>query len=396
MTDTLRSLPMNRSNPFDPPNELTSLTSTEPLSRLRYPDGHVGWLVTGYDLACAVLADGRFSSRSEFKRMPVRRPGTDPFYGHPALPGWLVDMDRPEHTRIRRALGAHFTDRRIRAGLTGSVTGIVRQCLRTMSADGPTADLVQSFALPVPSLVICELLGVPVAERAEFQHQSGILFSLDSMASDASAAMRSLDDFLRILVAHRRTDPGPDVLSSLVIRSDLTTPEIAGAGVLLLTAGHETTANSISLSVFTLLCDPEQRARLPLDAMDGAVEELLRYLTVFHFGVPRAPLEDVEIAGELIRKGESVTVSLSAANRDPGRFPQPHVLDLRRSGPPHLAFGYGMHKCIGRRLALLEMRIALHGLFTEFPSLRLACRPDEVPLAVDMGIYGVHALPVSW
>lgn len=394
-TDGAVEYSVARRTPFDPP---VALRTAGRLRRLRCPDGHLGWLVTDDRLARAVLADARFSARSEFKRPPVRRPGIEPFYGAPALPGWLVDMDRPEHTRIRRALALHFSARRVRATLTGRVADIVGEHLDAMVAGGSPADLVSAFALPVPSLVICELLGVPYADRAWFQQLGAALFSLDSSSGDAAAAMAELDAYLRLLVTRRRADPAGDLLSDLGARGDLDVAEIAGAGVLLLTAGHETTANCLSLAVFALLTDPDQRAALPTDShrMADAVEDLLRYLTVFHLGVPRTPLVDVELAGETLRAGETITVALSVANRDPDRFADPDRLDLRRPAGSHLAFGHGLHQCIGQHLARLELQVALHALFTRLPGLRLACAPDDVELATDMGVYGLHGLPIAW
>lgn len=275
---------------------------------------------------------------------------------------------------------------------------LVDERLTAMADSRPPADLVERFALPVTSLAICELLGVPYGERAAFQRDSALLFSLDASAEDAALAMDRLDGFLRELTRSRRTRPGDDVLSMLVEDGTLSTEEIAGAGVLLLTAGHETTASSLALGTFALLSHPEQLAALKRDPAlaDNAVEELLRYLTIFHFGVPRTPLVDVELGGRLLRAGESVTVSLSAANRDPAKFADPDRLDLSRRTSGHLAFGHGIHQCLGRNLARIEMRVAFPALFRRFPDLALAVPPEEVPLAGDMGFYGVHRLPVTW
>ncbi|MEV4557893.1 cytochrome P450 [Kitasatospora sp. NPDC049285] len=391
------TLPTRREGFFDPPPELGRLGEQAPLHRLRYPDGHLGWLVTGHALARTVLADPRFSARSELKRAPVARPGTDPFYGRAALPGWLVDMDPPDHTRIRRLLTPEFTAHRMKR-LAPRITQIVDERLTVMERQGRGADLVAEFALPVPSLVICELLGVPAAMRDRFQHESNRLFRLESSADEASEAMDWLDGFLRELAEHRRTSPADDLLSRLAADGTLSTDEIAGTGVLLLTAGHETTAGSLSLGTFALLSHPDQLAALRADPAlaDNAVEELLRYLTIFHFGVPRTPLEDVELAGRLLRAGESVTVSLSAANRDPEAFPDPDRLRLDRRTAAHMAFGHGIHQCIGQNLARTEMRIGFPALLRRFPGLRLAVPPEAVPLNHDMGFYGVHRLPVTW
>lgn len=389
--------PTVRENPFDLPSELDRLRE-QPLSRLRYPDGHFGWLVTDYELARAVLVDPRFSARSELKRSPVARPGVNPFYGRRANPGWLVDMDRPEHTRIRRMLATHFSSRRVQGRLWESTAATVDEHLGMMRAAGPPAELVTAFALPVASLVICEVLGVPASERATFQRLSAVLFSLRSTSVEVGQAMASLEEMLRELTSLRTREPRDDVLSALARDSDLRPEEIVGVGTLLLTAGHETTSNSMALATFRLLCSPEQRRLIPSDVrkMTGPVNELLRYLTVFHLGVPRTPTEDVELAGVTLRAGESVTVSLAAANRDPAHFADPDALNLERDPKWHLAFGHGMHQCVGQHLARMELALALHGLFTHFSTLRLDCESAEVPLSTDMGVYGVHALPVAW
>lgn len=395
--DTPVRHPTVRENPFDPPPELGTYREDGALRRLRYPDGHLGWLVTSHTLARAILSDRRFSARSETKRAPVARPGADPFFGVPALPGWLVDMDPPQHTRIRRLLTGRFTVRRMKE-LRPRIEALVEDHLEAMARTGPPADLVTQFALPVPSLVICELLGVPSAERAVFQRDSATLFSLEVSAEEASAAMDRLDGLLRDLTEYRRGHPEDDLLSALVQDGTLATEEIAGLGVLLLTAGHETTASSLSLGTFALLSHPDQLDRLKGDPslVDGAVEELLRYLTIFHFGVPRTPLEDVELAGHVLHEGESVTVSLPAANRDPQQFARPDELDIGRRAQGHMAFGYGIHQCIGQNLARVEMRIAFPALFQRFPTLALGVPREEVPLSSDMGFYGVHRLPVTW
>ncbi|MEW2620507.1 cytochrome P450 [Streptomyces sp. NPDC048106] len=387
--------PTVRLNPFDPPPELAKYRQDEPVRRMRYPDGHTGWLVTSHALARRLLTDARFSARSEYKRAPVSRPGADPFYGAPALPGWLVDMDAPEHTRLRQQLAGKFTARRIRE-MRPRVEAIVDELLSAMAEQGGPVDLVQSFALPVPSLVICELLGVPYADRAEFQRNSEIIFSLRATAAEASQAMDRLYGFLRAI--SEGGGDGDGLLSTLAADGTLDAEEIAGVGVLLLTAGHESTSSSLALSTLALLAHPQELAAFRDDPSitDNAVEELLRYLSVFHFGVPRTPLEDVEFEGHLMRAGESVTLSIPAANRDPGWFADPDRLDFTRKTSGHMAFGYGIHQCLGQNLVRMEMRTALPALLRRFPTLALAVPPEEVPLASDMSVYGVHRLPVTW
>ncbi|GAA4240038.1 cytochrome P450 [Actinomadura meridiana] len=390
--------PTVRPAPFDPPPELGEDREQAPIRRMRYPDGHIGWLVTSHSLARSMLSDPRFSARSEFKRAPVARPGAEPFYGAPALPGWLVDMDAPEHTRLRQRLAGKFTARRMRE-MRPVIDRIVDELLTDMERQGPPVDLVESYALPVPSRMICELLGVPYGDREEFQGNSEQLFSLKVTAEEASAAMDRLYTFLRELAKGRTAGRPEGLLSMLAEDGTLDAEEIAGVGVLLLTAGHESTSSSLALSTFALLSHPDQLARMMNDPslVDNTVEELLRYLTVFHFGVPRTPLEDLEFAGQQLKAGESITVSLPAANRDPRWFKDsPDTFDVERRTTGHLAFGYGIHQCLGQNLVRMEMRSALPALFARFPNLALAIPPEDVPLSTDMSVYGAHSLPVTW
>jgi cytochrome P450 len=388
--------PTHRSTPFDPPGELAHDREHEPVRRLRYPDGHVGWLVSNHALARRVLADQRFSARSDFKRSPISRPSAEPFYGAPALPGWLVDMDPPEHTRIRRQLASYFTARRMRE-LREHIGKVVAGLLADIGGRKRPVDLVSAYALPVPSLMICELLGVPYDAREAFQRDSEILFSLNAVAADATAAMDRLYDFLRDLSRSGARLDG--ILAKLRGDGNLDNEEIAGIGVLLLTAGHESTSSSLALSMYALLSHPHQLAKFRADPalVDNAVEELLRYLTVFQLGVPRTPLIDVEFAGQLFRAGETITVSLQAANRDPAWFGDGcDHLDIERRASGHMAFGFGIHQCLGQNLVRIEMRAALPALFAKFPKLSLAVDPADIRMASDMSVYGVHRLPVTW
>ncbi|MGX8906990.1 cytochrome P450 [Streptomyces netropsis] len=379
--------------PFDPPAELADLRERQPLTRLRYPDGHLGWLATGHSTVRAISADTRFSSRYELMHYPF--PGMEGVEIPPATVGDLTGMDQPEHTRYRRLLAGKFTVRRMRA-LTERVEQITAEHLDAMERQGPSVDLVQAFAYPVPALMICELLGVPGAVRRTFMERAAAISAPEATPDEQTAALTGLGVFFRELVEDKRAQPTDDVLSDLTT-SDLTDEELAGIAAFLLAAGLDTTANMIGLGTFALLTHPEQAAALRADPglADQAVEELLRYLTITHTGV-RTALEDVELDGQLIRLGESVTISNQAANRDPARFEDPDTLDIHRKATGHLAFGHGIHQCLGQQLARVEMRVALPALFTRFPTLRLAVPPEEVPLRTDMNIYGVHRLPVTW
>lgn len=393
-TGEVVEFPAYRSRPLDPPPLLREYRQQGGLSRLRYPDGHLGWLITDHALARSVLADRRFSAQAHLIRSPVVRPGAEPFIGQQALPGWFVDMDPPEHTRYRRHLARHFTMRRVLA-LRSQIEALADELLSAMEAGGSAADLVQAFALPLPSAVICGLLGVPRDDQELFQHNSEVLFKLDSSAEAGREAMALLTGYLLELVAGCHRGGGEGLLAALVAGGELSDQEIAGAGVLLLTAGHETISSSLALSALALLTREGYQPGNPPEISEAAVEELFRYLTVFHLGVPRTPHEDVELDGRLLRAGECVTISLPAANRDPERFRDPDALNLTRTGPSHLAFGYGIHQCLGQHLARLELTVGLQRLLTRLPGLQLATTVDRLRFGGG-GIYGIDALPVHW
>ncbi|MFC4949351.1 cytochrome P450 [Pseudonocardia sp. GCM10023141] len=392
---TLTEIPARRPSVFDPPSELARL---RPVTRLVYPDGHLGWLVTGHAEARTVLADPRFSVRQELRHPPIRSIRVGDATA-PARPGWFANMDAPEHTHYRRLLLSQFTARRIRE-LEPRITAIAHAHLDAMVAAGPPVDLVAAYGLPIPSLVICELLGVPYADHGFFQEQAARAIRLDAAPEESGAAMQALYDYVHGLVRAMRADPGDGLLGGLVAAGELTDEELANIALILLVAGHGTTANMIGLGVFALLEHPVQLAALRADPalLDPAVDELLRYLTILHLGAPfRAALADVELGGRLIRAGETVTISLPAADRDPAVFADPDALRLGRPGANrHLAFGYGMHLCLGHQLAKLELRIAFAALLDRFPGLRLAVGPEAIKLRPSVAVLGVEALPVAW
>ncbi|MEO3876559.1 cytochrome P450 [Nonomuraea sp. B12E4] len=391
------SMPMERPAgcPFDPPEELAQMRADQPLKPLAYPDGHVGWLVTSHALARAVLADNRFSHRSELAHSLVAVASTTE-KPRPAPPGAFIATDPPEHTRYRHLLTGQFTVRRMRQ-LTERIEQITAEHLDAMERHGPPVDLVEAFAVPIPSLVICELLGVPASERVRFQQDLVALLSLTASPEEKLASTTRLQRFMGDLVRAKRANPTDDLLSGLVADSGLTDEELANMAGLLLAAGFDTTANMLGLGTFALLGNPDQFAVLrdEPDLAGRAVEELLRYLSIIG-GTLRTALEDVELGGELVKAGQTVVVSLPAANRDPERFPRPDTLDLRRQATGHMAFGHGIHQCLGQQLARVEMQVAFPALFQRFPTLRLAVPHEEVPLRTDMAIYGVHRLPVTW
>ncbi|MCP3797785.1 cytochrome P450 [Allokutzneria sp. A3M-2-11 16] len=395
----LDGLPLTRRCPLDPPEELSREHEQRSLVPMTYPDGHQGWLATGNAAARAVLADPRFSVRADLQHSPIAMEVPESVRKQPQ-PGMFTRLDDPEHARYRRQLTGAFTVRRIKT-LEPMIERIAEELLDAMEREHTgqgAVDLVAEYALPLPSLVICELLGVPHGERSGFNEDSRVLLALDTPMERRMQAFGAVARLLARLVSEKRAEPGDDLLSDLITAGDLTDEELVNIGTVLLVAGHETTANQIGLGVYALLQHPDQLRRLQEDeAIAGtAVEEMLRYLSIIHIGPLRTATEDVEVDGQLVRKGQSVTISVPVANRDPERFPDPERLDLGRSATGHLAFGHGVHQCLGQQLARSELRIAFTALFRRFPSLRLAVPADEVRMRSDMAIYGVHELPVSW
>jgi cytochrome P450 len=387
----VKAMPTTRPSgcPFDPPPELTDARRQGPISRFTHPGGKPGWLITGYDLVRSVLADSRFSSRKELLNVVD-------FEVPPAPPGEFLLMDEPQHGRYRKPLAGKFTVRRMRM-LTERIEQVTADCLDAMEKAGPPADLVTAFAKPVPAIIICELLGVPYEDRGSFQEQIEMFLSGETGDEEMIAAYTATQQYLAELVAAKRANPSDDVLSDLT-DSDLSDEELKGVSLILLAAGFDTTANMLSLGTFALLRNPAQLAALRADSAltDRAVEELLRYLTVAKTFM-RTALEDVELGGHTVEAGTTVVLSYNTANRDPERFADPHALDIRRRAAGHLAFGHGIHQCLGQQLARVEMRVAFRALIDRFPTLRLAVPPEEVCLRPETAdVYGVKSLPVTW
>ncbi len=390
------SRPTVRARPFEPPEGLTELRAERPLSPLRYPDGHVGWLVTSYALARKVFADPRFSM------FPLRRavgPVLEESRRYRGIPGALLHMDPPQHTRVRRLKAGYFTVHRV-GEHRDVVERVVADCIDAMEEAGPPVDLVEMFARPVTELLLCELLGIPASERHVFHRLTEVDTDENASQEVRDANREEFLAYSRAMVQRKRAEPGDDILSDLVRRDDLTDDELAGtAMVTLFEAGHETTATMLSLGVFALLTNRSrwEALRANPSLIGTAVEELLRYLSIFPDAFTRTAVEDVELDGTVISAGQSVTVSLAAANRDPEKFPNPDELDLTRDSQGHVTFGQGRHMCLGQHLARLELRIGLSELIRRFPTLRLAVPTAEVPFHGDERIiYGIRGLPVTW
>ncbi|MGW4373003.1 cytochrome P450 [Streptomyces albidoflavus] len=389
-------LPLRR-NGLDPVPEIGALRDREPVSRLPVPAVPV-WLVTGYDEAKEVLGDARAFS-NDFAHLV----GTNGVAEHHE-PGGLGFADPPDHTRLRRLLTPEFTMRRLNR-LTPLIHSIIEERLDALEAaadaDG-RVDLVEHFALPVPALVICELLGVPYEERDAFQQFSVARFDVLGGLGASFGAISQSREYLRGVIEQQRREPG-DGLLGMIIREHgdaVTDEELTGLADGVLTGGLETTASMLALGTLVMLQDRTHFTAIREAEDPGAVatpfvDELLRHLTVVQTAFPRFAREDTVIGGQAIAAGDIVIVSLSAADRDKRLGPEMDVFDPSR--PPassHLAFGYGIHRCVGAELGRMELRAAFPLLVERFPALRLAVEPQELEFRKLSIVYGVDSLPV--
>ncbi|GLZ55241.1 cytochrome P450 [Actinomycetospora sp. NBRC 106378] len=373
---------------YDPPVRMAELRERPGLEAITTPLGLRAHLATRYEDVREVLGDAeRFSSAG----MPAL-PGAEP----DQRVGNLLALDPPDHTRLRRLLTGEFTVRRIRR-LQPRIEQIVTEHLDAMEQAGPPADLVERFALPIPSLVICELLGVPYADRGDFHRRAAIQLDLTRPLAERGAIAAESRAYMGTLVDRATADPGEDLLGMLVREhgGELSRAELIGVASLLLIAGHETTANMLALGTLALLEHPDQATALREDptVTAPAVEELMRFLSVVHSGMPRRVTRDTEVGGTPLRAGEFVVVSLPAADRDRALVEDPERLDVGRAAAPHVAFGHGVHHCLGAPLARMEMATAFPALLRRFPSLAVAGEPEFRSAAV---VYGLRHLPVTW
>ncbi|MEV6604028.1 cytochrome P450 [Kutzneria sp. NPDC051319] len=391
-------LPRAAGCPFDPPPALREMQQAGPLARVRLADGSTPWLVTRYDDQRAVLADSRVSADIERPGYPLGAPR--PPSGGPKI-GFIL-MDDPEHARLRRMVTGSFAVKRVEA-MRPAVQRIVDERIDQLLAGPRPVDLVEAFALPVPSLVICDLLGVPYTDHDFFQQNSRTIIRRTALPADRTAAMQALNLYLDDLMGRKLAEPADDLLSQLAGRvhnGELTRQDAAQIGVLLLIAGHETTANMIALGTLALLENPAQ-LKVLRDSDDprlvaSAVEELLRYLHITHNGRRRVAIEDLEVGGQLIRAGEGLIVANDIGNRDPSAFEDPDRLDLARNARHHVAFGFGVHQCVGQPLARMELQVVYGTLYRRLPDLRLAVDADRISFKHDGAVYGVYELPVTF
>ena len=375
----------------DPYSVHARLRAERPTAAVIMPGGTPAWLVTDYADARSALADPRLR-----KNPPGWRPEPDSMFA--ALELHMLDSDPPDHERLRRLVNKAFTMRHVEL-LRPRIAAITAGLLDDMSAQREV-DLLASFAFPLPVTVICELLGVPVADRDDFRAWSATIVSNTATPGAYQADGTAMIRYFTALLAAKRHEPADDLLSALITARDegdrLSENELVSMAFLLLVAGHETTVNLIGNGMLALLLNPGQLARLRDDPalLSGAVEELLRHVNPVNNATLRFACEPLEIGGARIGRGEVVLVSLSGANRDPSRYADPDRLDFGRDTSGHLAFGHGIHYCLGAPLARLEAEIAFGGLLARFGSMRLAVPAESLRWRPSTLIHGLEALPV--
>ncbi|MET0700169.1 MAG: cytochrome P450 [Mycobacterium sp.] len=410
MTDTLSDTtteipeyPMERAAecPFSPPRQMLDLGAGKGLFRVKIWNGSTPWLITGHDEARALFADSRVS-------VDDRKDGFPHWNEHMLStvnkrPRSVFTSDAEEHTRFRKMLSRPFTFKRVE-GLRPAIQQVTDRCIDEILAGPQPADMITSLALPVPTEVISEMLGVPYEDHEFFQHHANVGLARYASAEDGQKGAMSLHKYLIDLVEKKMANPAEDAISDLAERvtaGEISVKEAAQLGTGLLIAGHETTANMIGIGVLALLQNPEQAALLR-DTDDpkliaNGVEELMRYLSIIQNGQRRIATEDIEISGETIRAGEGIIIDLAPANWDATAFPEPERLDLTRGNAnTEVGFGYGRHQCVGQQLARAEMQIVFPTLLRRIPTMKLAIPFDEVPFKHDRLAFGVYSLPVTW
>ncbi|SFE08992.1 Cytochrome P450 [Actinacidiphila alni] len=381
----------------DPYPVYAGLRARGPVHRVIIPEGHEAWLIVGYEAGRGALNDPRLSKIWS---------AAAPELGVQQLASGLsmLSTDPPVHTRLRKLVSREFTARRVEA-MAARVRALTDDLLDTMAKEPDRrTDLVEALSFPLPISVICELLGVPFLDRDRFRYWSNTAFTTSSpqVRTEMTGAMTA---YLTGLLADKRERSADDLMSALIHTADedgdrLNAEELLGMAWVLLVAGHETTVNLISNGVLALLTHPEQLAALRADPdglLDGAVEEILRYDGPVETPTYRFSTEPVEVGGTVIPgDGRLVLVALSDADRDPARFPDPDRFDIRRDARGHIAFGHGIHYCLGAPLARLEAKVALRGLLERFPGLALDIDPADVPWRGGLLIRGPETLPVRW
>ncbi len=385
-------LPFRQDHPLAPPPELCALQSQGAIHRILTQVGDEAWLVTGYP-EVRRLMDAELLGRSHRDPANAPRSRTSALFGGPIGD---FETEQADHSRMRKLLQPHFSPKHMRT-LQPKVEQQCAALLDDMQQLGPPADLLTALAQPLPVLVICDLLGVPYADRDNFRAWvDDAAFSPDDAASEAGLV--ALLGYGMELVALKRNHPDDDVISRLCDEPDLADLEIATLAMQLLFAGHETTMMQIWIDSILLLTNTEQWDLLRDDPelIPKAVEELIRTGMPGGIGVPRYAREDIDVDGITIRAGDLVLLDPGSANHDPAVFPDPYRLDINRTGASHIGFGYGLHYCVGAALARMELKIVFSQLIPRFPTMRLDVDPSTLTAGFHSLSHGLVALPVSW
>jgi cytochrome P450 len=390
--------PLVRECPYAPPAEYRQIREEDPITKVRLPDGRHAWVVSRHEHVRQVLNDRRFSSDRFHPDFPLLIAGGG---FRRKTERSIIAMDAPEHGPARRAVLGEFTVRRMEA-LRPRIQQIIDDAIDAILAGPKPADLVESLSLPVPSLVICELLGVPYADHEFFQTNTAKMINRTTEVAERRQAADRIRDYMAELITEKEAAPPDDLLGRQIVklRGDrgYRREALVSMGFLLLLAGHETTANMISLGTLALLENPETRATLAADPgrTPDAVEEMLRYFTIAESATSRLCVADTEIGGMTIRAGEGVLALAYSANRDPEAFEDPDSFDIERGARHHVAFGFGPHQCLGQNLARMELQIVFDTLLRRIPDLRLAAPVADLPFKDDASVYGLYQLPVIW
>jgi hypothetical protein len=397
-------MPLDRdpARPFDPSPALYRMREAGPLALVMPNSPEPAWLVTRYEDQRTLLSDPRMSSDQLLPGFPVAVEGIKQSQGG-GTTRTIFGMDNPRHDVLRRMFAKDFIVRKV-SQLRPLIQRHVDDLIDAMLAGPRPANFVTSFALALPTLVISDIFGVPYQDQKMFQQVTEKIVDPLLPKEEIAQSVGELARYVSGLLDVKLGEPQDDMVSRLaayVSAGEMTREEAIGGGMVLIPAGHETTANMITLSTIALLGQPEQLDELRSgdnpELTAKALEELLRYLHVSHYGRRRQALEDIEIGGQIIRKGEGIILAGNIADREPGAFDgDPDTLDIHRQSRHHLAFGYGIHQCLGQQLARAEMEIVLSTLFRRIPTLEIAIEQDQIPFKTDRFIYGAHRLPVTW
>jgi cytochrome P450 len=391
--------PLPRRCPFDPPPEYLTATEDRPLTRVTLPTGGTAWLATRYTDVRMLLAHPAISSDARHPNFPAMGAGErEAAAAHRPF----IRMDPPDHTAVRRMLQGTFTVKRAKE-MRPAIERIASQAVADMLASTPPVDLVAVYANRVATETICHLLGIVTPDDlAFFRKITAITGARASTAEQIGEALGQLFGLLSRVIDDKQSAPGEDLISRLVTgplaEGQISKTELLSQVGITLNAGHETTRSMISLSVLALLHHSDQLdlLRADLSLLPGAVEELLRYLSVADTIPLRVALADIPVGAQVFRAGEGVIASLGSANRDPAEFHSPATLDIRRTGNRHLALGHGVHQCIGGHLGRLELEVALGTLIEQVPTLQPVGAIEDLTMRQTSSIFGVEALPVRW